>query len=42
MMFLAQTDGLNWQGMSIMILSLFLVTALSAFCIFKLFKTRNH
>ncbi|EJO68165.1 hypothetical protein [Leptospira kirschneri] len=41
MMFLAQ-EGLNWQGISIMTLSLFLVTGLSMFCIFKLFKTRNH
>ncbi|EKR72688.1 hypothetical protein [Leptospira noguchii] len=41
MMFLAQ-EGLNWQGISIMALSLFLVTGLSTFCIFKLFKTRNH
>ncbi|EQA54353.1 MULTISPECIES: hypothetical protein [Leptospira] len=41
MMFLAQ-EGLNWQGTSIMVLSLFLVTGLSIFCIFKLFKTRNH
>ncbi|EKO14851.1 hypothetical protein [Leptospira kirschneri] len=41
MTFLAQ-EGLNWQGISIMTLSLFLVTGLSMFCIFKLFKTRNH
>ncbi|EMJ94914.1 hypothetical protein LEP1GSC193_0396 [Leptospira alstonii serovar Pingchang str. 80-412] len=40
-MFLAQ-ESLNGQGISIMILSLFLVAGLSVFCIFKLFKTRNH
>ncbi|EQA62554.1 hypothetical protein [Leptospira alexanderi] len=41
MIFLAQ-EGLTWQGVSIMTLSLFLVSSLAVFCIFKLFKTRNH
>ncbi|EKR64527.1 hypothetical protein LEP1GSC036_2656 [Leptospira weilii str. 2006001853] len=41
-MFLAQEGGLTWQGVSIMTLSLFLVSSLAVFCIFKLFKTRNH
>ncbi|EMJ77309.1 hypothetical protein LEP1GSC016_0115 [Leptospira borgpetersenii serovar Hardjo-bovis str. Sponselee] len=41
MVFLAQ-EGLTWQGVSIMTISLLLVSSLTVFCIFKLFKTRNH
>ncbi|MDV6235301.1 hypothetical protein CH379_006635 [Leptospira ellisii] len=40
---LAETlTGLTWQGNLIMYSSLLLVTALSVFCIVKLFQTRNH
>ncbi|WP_277738616.1 hypothetical protein [Leptospira stimsonii] len=42
MILLAQLTGLNLQGTLIMSLSLLLVTGLSLFCIYKLFRTRNH
>ncbi|WP_276402979.1 hypothetical protein [Leptospira adleri] len=42
MIFFAQITGLSFQGTLIMSLSLLLVTGLSLFCIYKLFKTRNH